>query len=162
MAEFVVVVIVFTVLMTIFINYFSEQEQNITTAGFTAISQNFNSTVVFVHAQWLMDLQPSTVWLVAQSEEKRIGVSVNKRGWLDVPRQTVKLTNITPCEYIWQLAMEMPMELMKSPITTIELRAKAQRDFRHCRYLLPSGQYFEYYSETGKVTKVSKTESISL
>ncbi len=162
MVEFVVVIVVFAVLMKVFLSHFSEQEQNITTAGLTALSQNFNNTVLVVHAQWLMDKQPKTVWLVTQNEKKRLGVTVNKHGWLDVRKQAIKLTNISPCEHIWQLAMTIPMELMKFPIAAIALRDKNLDDFRHCRYLLPSGQYFDYYSETGKVTKVSQTESISL
>jgi len=154
MAEFVVVIIVFAVLMKIFISYFSEQEQHITTTGFTAISQNFNSTVLAVHAQWFMDKQPNVVLLAAPDKKDRISVTVNEHGWLDVPKQAIKLTTTTACENIWQLAMTIPMQLMKFSIAAIELHDKGLDDFHHCRYLLPSGQYFEYYSETGKVTKV--------
>jgi competence protein ComGC len=158
MVEFIMVIIIFAVLMKIFINYFSEQEQHITTTGFTTISQNFNNTVVAVHAQWFMDNQPSIVWLGAQDKKDKVAVTVNKRGWLDISKKTIKLTNITPCENIWQLAMTIPMKLMKFSIAAIELRDKEVGDFNHCRYLLPSGEYFEYYSETGKVTKVSQME----
>jgi len=160
MAEFVVVIIVFAVLMKIFISYFSEQEQHITTTGFTAIAQNFNNTVVAVHAQWFMDKQPQIVWLATQHKKDRIAVTVNKQGWLDVPKQIKSSENITACENIWQLAMTIPMQLMKFSIAAIELHDKGVGDFHHCRYLLPSGQYFEYYSRTGKVTKVNQTETI--
>ena len=107
-----------------------------------------------VHAQWFMDKQPNVVWLATQNKKDKVAVTVNKRGWLDIPKQTIKLTNITPCENIWQLTMTIPMQLMKFSIAAIELRDKGLGDFHHCRYLLPSGQYFEYYSETGRVTKV--------
>lgn len=156
MAEFVVVVVVFVVLMKIFINYFSEQEQQITTAGFTAISQNFNSTVLAVHAQWLMDKQPRVVLLATPNKNKRVAVTVNKHGWLDISNQLARSTNLTACESIWQLAMTIPMQLMKFTIAAIALRDNEAVDFHHCRYLLPSGQYFDYYSETGKVTKVAQ------
>lgn len=154
MAEFIVVIIILAVLMKIFLNYFSEQEQQITTTGFTGIAQNFNNTIMVVHAQWFMDKQPNVVWLATQNKKDKVAVTVNKRGWLDIPKQTIKLTNITPCENIWQLTMTIPMQLMKFSIAAIELRDKGLGDFHHCRYLLPSGQYFEYYSETGRVTKV--------
>jgi hypothetical protein len=154
MAEFVVVIIVFAVLMKIFISYFNDQEQHITTTGFTVISQNFNNTVLAVHAQWYMDKQPRVVLLATQDKKDRNPVTVNKHGWLDVPKQEIIQSNTTACESIWQLAMTIPMQLMKFSIAAIELRDKGLGDFHHCRYLLPSGQYFEYYSETGKVTKV--------
>jgi competence protein ComGC len=154
MAEFVVVIIIIAVLMKIFISYFSEQEQHITTTGFTAIAQNFNNTVMVVHAQWFMDKKPNVVWLATQNKIAKIAVTVNKRGWLDTPKKTIKLTNITPCENIWQLAMSIPMQLMKFSVVAIALHDKTEGDFHQCRYLLPSGQYFEYYSETGQVTKV--------
>lgn len=154
MAEFIVVIIILAILMKIFISYFSEQEQQITATGFTAIAQNFNNTVMVVHAQWLMDKQPSVVWLATQEKIDKMAVTVNKRGWLDMPKKAIILTNITPCENIWQLAMAIPMQLMKFSIVAIELHDKSLGDFHHCRYLLPSGHYFEYYSETGQVTKV--------
>ncbi len=158
MAEFIVVIIIFAVLMKIFINYFNKQEQHITTAGFTALSQNFNNTIMVVHAQWFMDKQPNTVLLATQNKKEKMAITVNKHGWIDVSQQTVALTNITPCEGIWRLAMSIPMQLMKLSIVAIELRDNRLGDFHHCRYLLATGQYFEYYSETGKVTKVSQVQ----
>ncbi len=162
MAEFVVVIIIFAVLMKIFINYFSEQEPRITTTGFTAIAQNFNNTIMVVHAQWFMEQKPNVIWLATSNKKDKVAVTVNKKGWLDIPKQTINetihLTKMTPCESIWQLAMTIPMQLMKFSIAAIELRDKGLGDFHRCRYLLPSGQYFDYYSETGKVTKVRKMQ----
>jgi competence protein ComGC len=158
MAEFVVVIIVFAILMKVFISYFSEQEQHITTTGFTAIAQNFNNTIMVVHAQWFMEQQPSILWLATLNKEGQVMVTVNKRGWLDIPKDTINDTDMTPCEHIWQLAMTIPMQLMKLSIAAIELRDKSLGDFHHCRYLLPSGQYFEYQSKTGQVSKVSIQE----
>jgi len=158
MAEFVVVIIIFAILMKVFISYFSEQEQHITTTGFTTIAQNFNNTIMVVHAQWFMEQQPSIVWLATLNKEDKVMVTVNKRGWLDIPKDTINDTSITPCEHIWQLAMTIPMQLMKLSIAAIELRDKTMGDFHHCRYLLPSGLYFEYQSETGKVSKVFNQE----
>jgi len=165
MAEFVVVIIILAILMKVFISYFSEQEQRITTTGFTAIAQNFNNTIMVVHAQWFMEQKPSLVWLATANKKDKVGVTVNKNGWLDIPKQTINkiipLTNMTPCENIWQLAMTIPMQLMKLSVAAIELRDKTMEGFHHCRYLLPSGQYFEYYSETGQVTKVINQEKSS-
>jgi len=160
MTEFLVVIVVFAILMKIFISYFSEQEQQITSAGFTAVSQNFHNTVLSVHAQWLMDNQPSRVMLATQGKKGRVAVTVNKQGWIDSFSQTTNLAPLTACENIWQLAMTIPMQLMKFSIAAVELRDKERNDFHHCRYLLPSGQYFDYYSETGKVTKVAQMAKI--
>jgi len=154
MAEFVVVIIVFAILMKVFINYFSEQEQSITTTGFTAIAQNFNNAVQVVHAQWLMDKQPKVVWLATLNNAETSAVTVNKHGWLDVPKRESILSTTTACETIWQLAMTIPMQFMKFSIAAISLRDQELGDYQHCRYLLPSGQYFDYYSETGRVSKV--------
>jgi len=158
MAEFVVVIIIFAILMKIFISYFSEQEQHLTTTGFTGIAQNFNNTIMVVHAQWFMEQQPKVVWLATLNRKDKVMITVNKRGWLDIPKGTITETNTTPCEQIWQLAMTIPMQLMKLSIAAIELRDKALSDFHHCRYLLPSGQYFEYQSKTGQVSKVINQE----
>ena len=165
MAEFVVVIIIFAILMKVFISYFSEQEQHITTTGFTAIAQSFNNTIMVVHAQWFMEQQPNVVWLALANKKDKVPVTVNKSGWLDIPKQEenvlIPLTNMTPCESIWQLAMTMPLQLMKLSVVAIELRDKTMGEGHHCRYLLPSGQYFEYYSETGQVTKVINQEKSS-
>jgi competence protein ComGC len=158
MAEFVVVIIIFAILMKIFISYFSEQEEHITTTGFTAIAQNFNNTIMVVRAQWFMDKQPSIVWLATLNKKDKVMITVNKHGWLDMPKDTINETKITPCEYIWQFAVTIPMQLMKLSIASIELRDETMGDFHHCRYLLPSGQFFEYHSETGQVTKVINQE----
>lgn len=158
MAEFVVVIIVFAILMKIFINYFSEQEQSITKAGFTAIAKNFHSTVLVVRAQWLMDKQPKVVQLTTLNKEGKTPVTVNNYGWLDAPKQTSQLNTTTACENIWQLAMTMPMQLMKLSIAAIELRDKDFAEYRHCRYFLSSGEYFDYYSKTGQVSKVKQAK----
>lgn len=154
MTEFVVVIIVFAVLMKVFISYISEQEQNISSAGFNALAQNFNSTVLAVHAQWLMEGKPEIIWLASLNKQNKLAITINKQGWLDVSNQSSDSKNTTNCENIWQLAMAIPMQLMKLSIAAIELRGKTSNDYHYCRYLLPSGAHFEYSSETGKVTRV--------
>jgi hypothetical protein len=173
MAEFVVVILIVAGLMKTFISTFNEQEPYITSTGFTAIAQNFNNTVFVVHAQWFMDKEPNVVLLETLDKVEITPITVNNKGWLDVPNKITKLpsfahatdftdfANMTACEQIWQLAMNMPMQLMTFSIAAIELREQtlannSSGNFHHCRYLLPSGQYFEYDSETGKVSQVKQ------
>lgn len=156
MAEFVVVIILFAVLMKVFISYISDQEKNISSAGFSTLAQNFNSTILTVHAQWLMEGKPEIIWLASLDKKNKLAITINKKGWLDVHNQSSGLKSRTNCENIWQLAMTIPMQLMKLSIAAIELRGKTSNDYHYCRYLLPSGDYFEYSSETGKVTRVAQ------
>ena len=158
--EFVIVIVVFALLMKVFIDYFFEQEKYMSTAGFTALAQNFHDTVLAVHAQWLMDNKPAVVMLASLDTKHKTAVSVNKRGWLDISVKASASKESTPCEQIWQLVMNTPMQLMKFSIAAIEFKTQEQSHFHHCRYVLPSGQYFEYNSETGKVTGVNKAARI--
>ena len=155
MAEFVVVIIIFAVLMKVFIGYFFEQEKNISKAGFSALGQNFNNKIIAVHAQWLMDKKPNVVLLSSFGSQSKIPVTVNTKGWIDVSKQQLDSNTTTACEQIWFLAMAAPMQLMKFSIAAIQIQDKDNNNFNHCRYVLSSGEYFEYVSATGKVSKVN-------
>ncbi len=148
LAEFIVIIILLALLMAIFIKYFFEQEEQITEAGFNNLAQNFNSTVLAVHAQWLMDKKPNVVILSIVNNTNKQVVSVNAKGWLDVTG------NDSACEKIWLSAMAIPLSLMKLSVAVIEVRNNEKNDFHQCRYLLPSGHYFDYNSGIGKVSKV--------
>ncbi len=149
LAEFIVIIVLMALLMAIFIKYFFQQEEQITSAGFNNLAQNFNSTVMAVHAQWLMENKPDFVKLSLVNNESSQRVSVNQNGWLDIKEQN------SVCENIWQLAMAIPMSLMKLSVAVIEVRNNDKSsNFHQCRYLLPSGHYFDYNSATGKVSKV--------
>ncbi len=154
--EFIVVVILLGFLMKIFISYFFAQEQSITQAGFKTLAQNFKNTVVVVHAQWLMEHQPHVISLSSVNNDTRQAVTVNKKGWLDTTYATKVSDSSNDCENIWQLAMNRPLALMKFSIAAIEIHQENLSNYHQCRYLIPSGEYFEYSSATGKVTQVKQ------
>ena len=162
LAEFVVIVVLVGILMAVFINFFIKNESQYTQAGFVALSQTFNTKVYAVHAQWMMDKQPSIVYLASLNKDQKQAVSVNKGGWIDVQQAEL------PCEAIWQLVIEMPINSMKYPVTAIELRTsnnkvdagKKSPEKSECRYVLLDGSYFQYNRAKGKVSKVIK-ENVS-
>ncbi|MBU2891761.1 hypothetical protein KO495_00320 [Colwellia sp. D2M02] len=157
-AEFILVIILLGFLMKLFIGYYFSQEENITKAGFKTLAQNFKNTVVVVHAQWQMDNRPPVVSLSGVAKQDKaasvVRVSVNEKGWLDTERSSLVKHNITACEHIWQLAMSMPMSLMKFSVAAIEIHNERLSNYHQCRYILSTGDYFEYYSATGQVTQV--------
>ena len=153
--EFIMVVILLGVLMKVFIGYFFSQEQSISNAAFKTLGQGFKNTVVVVHAQWLMDSQPDVVLLSSTNEDKRLAVTVNRRGWIDQIDSTSVVSSFNTCEAIWQLAMNRPMVSMKLAIAAIEIHQDNLSNFHRCRYIISSGEYFEYYTDTGQVTHVS-------
>ncbi len=164
LAEFVVIVALVGMMMAIFINFFIKNESQFTQAGFATLAQNFNTKVYAVHAQWMMDKQPNIVYLASLNKDQKQAVSVNKAGWIDVQQAQV------PCEAIWQLIMETPINSMKFPVSAIEVRtsvgkqqskhnSKLQREQSgpvnsECPYVIIDGSYFQYNSAKGKVSQV--------
>jgi competence protein ComGC len=160
LAEFVVIVVLVGLLMATFINFFIKNETQFTQAGFAAVAQTFNTKVYAVHAQWMMDKQPSVVYLLSLDKDKKQAVSVNKTGWIDVKRAQL------PCESIWQLVMEIPTSSMKYPVSAIEVRTSFSKNNNkleseqgsleksECRYVLLDGSYFKYNRAKGKVSQV--------
>lgn len=155
LAEFIVIVILLASLMAIFIYYFFKQEQQVTAAGFNNIAQSFNGTVLAVHAQWLMESKPTVVHLASLNQTEKQKITVNAKGWLEAG--SGRGSN-SACADIWQQAMLIPLVLMKLPIAAIEVQKKTDDGYHHCRYLLPTGHYFEYFSGTGEVTKVYQVQ----
>ncbi len=155
-AEFIIIIVMVATLMAIFILYVLPQKQRLTNAGFTSLAQNFNSNIISIHALWLMDKQPNLVQVSSFNKQETQSVPVNKKGWVDVK------PSFQACEQIWQLVMLMPLNLMKYNITSLELRdnQKNEQVFHHCRYLLSSGEFFDYVSRNGKVTKVRQNKVI--
>jgi hypothetical protein len=148
--------------MKIFISYFFMQEQQITQTGFKTLAQSFKNTVVVVHAQWLMDKKPNIVRLSSLNTKDNSAITVNAKGWIDsmqsVNSTTLRLNNSTnTCEAIWQLAISRPMSLMKFSIAAIEIHHENLSNFHQCRYILSTGEYFEYHSATGLVTQVKSS-----
>ncbi len=156
LAEFVVIVALVGVLMAIFINYFIESEENFTNAGFATMAQSFNTKVNTVHAQWMMDKQPNIVLLASLNKKEKQAISVNRAGWIDVPKAQL------PCEAIWLLVMETPMNLMNVSVSAIEVHTSKDKSLNEqkiaetsqCHYVLHDGSYFQYDRARGKVSKV--------
>jgi len=162
LAEFVVIVALVGVMMAIFINFFIKNESQFTHAGFTTIAQSFNTKVNTVHAQWMMDRQPSVVYLASLNSAQKQAVPVNKAGWVDVNQRQLS------CEAIWQLVMEIPISEMTFPVSAIEVhttngkyKSKSQSERgspekSECRYVILDGSYFQYNRAKGKVSNVIK------
>ncbi len=157
LAEFVVIVVLVGVLMSVFINYFIRQEAQFSNAGFKSLAQNFTTKVATVHAQWLMDKQPSVVELASINSSVKQSITVNEQGWIDVDNGHLV------CESIWQIVMESPLSLMKQSIAAIDVRNFSAQPQQHvslvCRYVLPSGAYFDYNRLNGRVSTVVTVES---
>lgn len=159
LAEFIVIVALVGALMAIFINYFIKNEAQFIQAGFATAAQNFNTKVSAVHAQWMMDRQPSIVYLASLNSEIKQAVSVNKAGWIDAEQAQL------PCENIWQLVMEVPMRTMKFSVSAIEVHTVYRKlqneqgtaEKKLCRYVLRDGSYFQYNRAKGKVSNVIKS-----
>ena len=154
LAEFIVIIALVGVMMAVFINYFIKSEAQFSHAGFSTLAQNFNTKVSAVHAQWLMDKQPSTVLLASFNKSEKQAVPVNSAGWVDVKQKQLA------CENIWQLIMETPMSLMKFSISAIEVHDNTKKQDAQakalCRYTLLDGSYFHYNRTNGKVSKVTQ------
>lgn len=154
LAEFIVIVSLIGILMAVFINYFIKSEAQFSHAGFTTLAQNFNTKVNAIHAQWLMDKQPSIVELAAFNQNEKQAIPVNKAGWVDVKQQQLA------CETIWQLVMETPMRLMQLSISVVDVNDNTDEQNEQvkvqCRYTLKNGSYFYYNRANGKVSKVTQ------
>lgn len=152
LAEFIMIVVLVGVMMAVFINYFLKNDEQFSNAGFTTLAQTFNTKVSTVHAQWLMDKQPSIVFLASFNDQKKQKIPVNKHGWVDVKQKQLA------CEAIWQLVMETPMDLMQLSISAIEVHEHLNTPDGQvkiqCRYALLDGSYFYYNRNNGKVSKV--------
>jgi hypothetical protein len=159
LAEFIVIIALVGVMMAILINYVIKSESQFTNAGFNTLAQSFNTKVSTVHAQWLMDKQPSIVLLASFNNKEKQAIPVNNAGWVDVKHKELA------CEAIWQLIMETPMSLMQFSISAIEVHNSNDKHQKNqgaankseCRYVLPDGSYFEYNRAKGKVGKVIKS-----
>lgn len=152
LGELLIIVGMLGILMAIFIYYFLSQEGRFTAAGFGALKNTFSSRINIVHAQWIMDLKPDVVYekeyKVNSEKVETRRISVNGGGWIDTQN------NGNACQEIWYLTMEVPMELMNSPISSVEIKREGLGRNRICRYELPSGEHFKYDTNTGKVSDI--------
>lgn len=152
LGELLIIIAMLAILMAVFIYYFFEQEGQFKTAGLAAMKNTFSSRVNNVHAQWIMDLKPEVVYVKVLGDEgnnsSKNGIPVNARGWIDAKG------NGNACLSIWQSTMEVPMELMNSPVSAIEIKKEETGKGRICRFELPSGEHFKYDTNTGKVSDI--------
>ena len=154
LAEQIMVVVLFALMMAGFIAYFFKQEAQITQTGFKALANSFSTKLIAVRSQWFMDKKPSTFVIQTntasqEGDGEKLLVSVNGNGWIDVTEDTLA------CEKIWQLTMNLPLEFIQSPIAAVEVKKTASGPGRICRYSIHSGEYFEYHSASGKVIQKS-------
>ena len=146
LVEIMIIVIVVAVLMMSFIYYFFKEENKLTKVAFGQLAQNFSTKVTAVHAQWFMDKQPDSVILVLPNEKQHI--NLNSNGWIDT------LNHDNSCAEIWKKILMGPMYFMNSPVSAVEIRTANITIGHVCQFELPSGLYFEYNAENGKVSQV--------
>ena len=146
--EFIIVVIIIALLMKFLVELFFEQQERVTNTAFVGLAQAFTSKINITHSQWLMDDQPRKVVLNAVNAHGKEYIDVNAAGWVDN-----KATNLA-CQIIWQQTLAMPLKVVKSPVIAIEIKDKAIKNGRLCRYSIANGQSFDYRSDTGKVKQV--------
>ena len=147
--EFVIVVVIIAVLMKLLLDMFFTQQEKITNTAFVSLAQSFTSKVNVVHGQWLMDKEPNIVVLSRLKSKEKQYVNVNKSGWIDSDHTSLA------CHEIWQQTLTMPLQVVKSAVVAIEIKNKAIKNGRLCRYSIANGQSFDYRSDTGKVKQVN-------
>jgi len=172
LAELLVNIALIGVMMAMFINFYIKNESKYTQAGFGVIAQTFNTKVTAVHAQWMMDKQPNVVYLGSLNSKEKQAISVNKAGWVDVIQTQL------PCELIWQLVMDRPINEMQLSLSAIEVRSSIDKHKQEiqkkqitrqdlktvpieesaCRYVMLDGSYFQYNRQKGKVSKIMVLE----
>lgn len=151
LAEQVITVLMVAALMASFVFYFFKEEAEITQVGFSSLASKFASQVTAIKAQWYMDGQPKMVYVkTADSNDEPLLVKVNRSGWLHAQDSD------NTCRVIWQWAMQTPLSFMKQPISVYSITDNSNQSVNHCRYSLPSGEFFEYWPKTGKVSQVKR------
>lgn len=148
LAEFIIVVIIIAVMMKLLLDLFFSQQAKITDTAFIGLAQNFTSKVNVVHGQWMMDEQPNTVILSRLNSKEKEYIKVNAAGWIDDTHASLA------CHKIWQHTLGMPLIVVKSTVIAVEIKNKAIKNGRLCRYSIANGQSFDYRSDTGKVKQV--------
>ncbi|WP_085298418.1 hypothetical protein [Cognaticolwellia mytili] len=148
LGEVVVVVVLVALLMASFIFYFFKHQGQLTRAGFESVSHVFSARINGIRAQWFMDAQPKFVIIEGNFNDKREGklkVPVNGKGWVDVKNDALR------CQLIWQYVMESPLVYIKQPVEAVLVSHQGREVASYCQFSLPSGEYFIYHSDNGKV-----------
>ncbi len=159
MAENLIIIAMVGLMMAVFVYYFFKQEHYLIKTGFESVANSFSARVTGIRAQWFMDKQPRWVVIketvVINGRRKNTRIAVNSAGWVDVDGSS---SNRNDCQEIWQQVLATPMVYMKQPISAVlvNITSNSQRkkENRLCQYRLPSGEYFEYQPNTGKVSQI--------
>lgn len=154
LGELLIAVVLVALLMASFIYYFFKHQGQLTRAGFESVSHVFSARINGIHAQWFMDSQPNFVVIDVSltSKMEKVMVPVNQAGWVDVQNPTLR------CQNIWQYVMESPLEYMKKSIGAVLVQSHGKKMVSYCQYSLPSGEYFTYQIDNGKVNFQQKVD----
>ena len=151
LTEILVVVVLVTSLMASFIYYFFKHQEQLTRAGFESLAQVFSARVNGIRAQWFMDQKPRYIVLNSSNIQSdgglKVNVPLNKAGWVDAGDASL------PCHKIWHYVIEAPLVYMKQPVGAV-LIEQQNNLLPYCQYSLPSGEFFTYHRNTGKVSEV--------
>jgi hypothetical protein len=148
LGEVLVVIVLVALLMASFIFYFFKHQGQLTRAGFESVSHVFSARINGIRAQWFMDSQPKFVVIESNLNDKsntKLKVPVNRKGWVDVQNNALR------CQNIWQYVMGSPLVYMKQPIGTVLVAPRGNKTASYCQFSLPSGEYFTYQNDNGKV-----------
>lgn len=148
LAERLIVLTLFSLLMAIFISYFFKQQEQLKRTGFKSISHAFSASVNGIRAQWFMNDKPTQVIIkstTAENDDTTMTIPVNTSGWVAVKSTTL------PCQSIWQYVMESPLIYMNEPINSIAIKINTIEENNYCQYSLATGESFTYQTSNGKV-----------
>ena len=149
LAERLIVILLFSLLMATCIGYFFKHEGEFSRVGFKSSSQVFLSRITGIRAQWFMDGKPNRVAvksMLLDTAEDITMVPVNHDGWVDVKNIPLK------CEHVWQYVMDSPLVHMNQTISTTLITETNENITQYfCQYSIPSGEYFTYQIKNGKI-----------
>lgn len=155
LSKLLVVILLLCTFMTVFLQVFFSHEESIEQAGLQTIVANFTGKVFLVKSQWLMTSKPNVVVVQVEEKGKKIKqeITVNIWGWIDSDSRK----NV--CEDIWLTVMERPLAFFNMPIGAALINKRDEEKSTntvgsHCRYTVKTGEYFEYHSGTGAISKI--------
>ena len=144
LGENVMMVALVASLMSVFLYYFFKQEREFTQVGFDVVATNFSAKVTAIRAQWFMDNQPDSL-VVKEKDGTTTIIQVNAKGWVDFSNSGAN------CRRVWQVLISEDFSFIKQPVAVIEFQDETNELKSHCRFSLPTGEYFDYFFVTGKV-----------
>ena len=147
----ILIVVVFTVTLGYFINYFHSDESDTTEQSFTLLAETFKNHVSTAHWQWRVQ-QPTTMIMLIHYDEtgaetNRKPVRMNHNGW-----PTADLSD-DGCEKIWAALVAAPLSVESFKVSGRFYSNTEENENNYwCRYSLSSGAYFDYFPSTGETS----------